>query len=369
MSSLLPLASSLCLLLLLSFLTGKQVVEGHGEDHSHRHHHHHHHHHTHLSNRHAYTFWPTKLFVFGDSYADTGNNRKSESSWKIPYGITFPGKPAGRFSDGRVLTDFIAKSFGLKSPVQYQWRKLIGTKYLEHGMNFAYGGSGVFDTLAPYPNMTAQIDLFEQLLKDDTFCAANVNSSLTVVTLSGNDYSAYKAKNGNVVSLRAFINTVIRQLGANLRRLYELGTRKVVVAALQPLGCLPSSTVATSFQKCNEEVNLLVGLHNQLLHQAVAYLNTQTASSTFVVADIYSSFLSVLNNGTGHGQSKFENPLKPCCVGVSKDFNCGSIERNGTKMYTVCEDPKSSFFWDSAHPTEAGWRAVYSSLSSTLRQL
>jgi len=49
-----------------------------------------------------------KLFVFGDSYVDTGNNRKSlGSSWKDPYGITFPGKPTGRFSDGRVFTDFL----------------------------------------------------------------------------------------------------------------------------------------------------------------------------------------------------------------------------------------------------------------------
>ena len=53
-------------------------------------------------------YHPTKLFVFGDSYADTGNTRKDlPGSWKEPYGITFPGKPAGRFSDGRVFTDFI----------------------------------------------------------------------------------------------------------------------------------------------------------------------------------------------------------------------------------------------------------------------
>ena len=47
-----------------------------------------------------------KVFVFGDSYADTGNFVGSPS-YKSPYGITFPGKPAGRFSDGRVLTDYI----------------------------------------------------------------------------------------------------------------------------------------------------------------------------------------------------------------------------------------------------------------------
>lgn len=48
-----------------------------------------------------------KLFVFGDSYVDTGNLGNSANSWKKPYGFTFPGKPAGRFSDGRVLTDFV----------------------------------------------------------------------------------------------------------------------------------------------------------------------------------------------------------------------------------------------------------------------
>lgn len=49
-----------------------------------------------------------QLFAFGDSYADTGNLPSSFSkSWKFPYGITFPGKPSGRFSDGRVLTDYI----------------------------------------------------------------------------------------------------------------------------------------------------------------------------------------------------------------------------------------------------------------------
>ncbi|KAJ6752130.1 hypothetical protein OIU85_002547 [Salix viminalis] len=71
------------------------------------HHHHHHHHHRH---RHLFDFRPSKLFVFGDSYVDTGNSRISlATSWKVPYGITFPGKPAGRFSDGRVLTDFLGK--------------------------------------------------------------------------------------------------------------------------------------------------------------------------------------------------------------------------------------------------------------------
>lgn len=48
-----------------------------------------------------------KLFVFGDSYVDTGNWDKSSGSWHSPYGMTFPRKPSGRFSDGHILTDYI----------------------------------------------------------------------------------------------------------------------------------------------------------------------------------------------------------------------------------------------------------------------
>lgn len=54
---------------------------------------------------------PKKLFVFGDSLADTGNSPNDPNApihpWEYPFGITFPGKPTGRFSDGRVLTDFV----------------------------------------------------------------------------------------------------------------------------------------------------------------------------------------------------------------------------------------------------------------------
>lgn len=51
---------------------------------------------------------PNAIFVFGDSYLDTGNHNKSvglNRPWLAPYGKTYPGTPAGRFSDGRVFTD------------------------------------------------------------------------------------------------------------------------------------------------------------------------------------------------------------------------------------------------------------------------
>jgi hypothetical protein len=47
------------------------------------------------------------IYVFGDSYVDTGNNPVTVQ----PYGSDWPGHTAGRWSDGRVLTDYFGKFF------------------------------------------------------------------------------------------------------------------------------------------------------------------------------------------------------------------------------------------------------------------
>lgn len=54
------------------------------------------------------------LFIFGDSIYDPGNNnyinRTGASANYWPYGMTFFKHPTGRFSDGRLISDFIGKS-------------------------------------------------------------------------------------------------------------------------------------------------------------------------------------------------------------------------------------------------------------------
>jgi phospholipase/lecithinase/hemolysin len=67
----------------------------------------------------------------------------------------------------------------------------------------------------------------------------------------------------------------------------------------------------------------------------------------------------VLNNPSSHN---IKERLKPCCFGVSSEYNCGSVDENNVKKYLVCENPESTFFWDRLHPTQAGWNAVYNEL-------
>jgi hypothetical protein len=54
------------------------------------------------------------LFIFGDSLYDSGNNNYINTTTGLqanfePYGETFFKYPTGRFSDGRVVSDFIGK--------------------------------------------------------------------------------------------------------------------------------------------------------------------------------------------------------------------------------------------------------------------
>ncbi|XP_019151451.1 PREDICTED: GDSL esterase/lipase At5g03610-like [Ipomoea nil] len=313
---------------------------------------------------------PTKLFVFGDSYVDTGNwPRRDCSSWKDPYGITFPGEPTGRFSDGRVLTDYIASYLGIRSPLPYRWRE-FGGKIVGDGMNFAYGGTGVFSTLVSKPNMTTQINFFQQMVEENVYTKRDLRSSIALVSVAGNDYATV-AKNGNIQDIEAFTEKIIQQLTLDLRRLHGLGVGKVGVTAIEPLGCLPQFTASTSYQNCSEVENSLSRFHNQMLKQSIDKLNNETAAGQpFVVLDLYTAFMSALNIHENHpGISSFENPLTPCCVGKSNQFGCGGVDKNGRKDYVLCDDAKQSFFWDVIHPSQQGWFSVHLALKSSLHKL
>ncbi|KAK4836362.1 hypothetical protein QYF36_022044 [Acer negundo] len=310
-----------------------------------------------------------KLFVFGDSYADTGNCKKSVSgSWKPPYGITFPGKPAGRFSDGRVLTDYVASYLRIKSPTaNYNWRKSVKRSQVMNGMNFAYGGTGVFNTLVNEPNLTTQVKFFEQLLEEKVYSRQDlINSSIALVSVAGNDYGTYVFQNGNLQDLPTFTKSIISQLVVNLKSIQNLGVQKIVVTALEPMGCLPRLAVFSSYNNCNESWNSVSKFHNQILQQELQYLNNASNNSVFVTLDLYSAFMSALTRQANNsGNSEVRSSLEPCCVGVSDKYSCGSVDEKGEKKYKVCKNPELSMFWDNIHPTQSGWNAVFSALKSS----
>jgi hypothetical protein len=75
---------------------------------------------------------------------------------------------------------------------------MVKKSKLRFGMNFAYGGTGVFETLLINgPNMTTQINLFEKQLEEEVYSESDLNSSVALVSLAGNDYFALFAKHAD----------------------------------------------------------------------------------------------------------------------------------------------------------------------------
>ncbi|KAL0908172.1 hypothetical protein M5K25_022647 [Dendrobium thyrsiflorum] len=82
------------------------------------------------------------IINFGDSNSDTGGLSATFGPTPPFYGETFFHMPAGRYSDGRLIIDFIAKSFG--HPFLSSYLDSLGTNY-SNGVNLATAASTIID--------------------------------------------------------------------------------------------------------------------------------------------------------------------------------------------------------------------------------
>ncbi|CAL0299754.1 unnamed protein product [Lupinus luteus] len=208
-----------------------------------------------------------KLFVFGDSYVDTGNNLNS-STYKPPYGMTYPGTSSGRYSDGRVLTDYL----------------------------------GIFKTLFGGPKLTVQIDSFEQLIKENVYSKSDVESSIFLVNSGGNDYVAFAVKDRNLSGIDEFRKSLITELSVNIRRIRSLGAKKILVSLLPP-------PVVSLYRDCFDLLNSASINHNTMLLQVVEDLNKEIGKPVVRTLDIYSSFQSAIQTIQKNSKGNFSIDL------------------------------------------------------------
>ncbi|RYQ95296.1 hypothetical protein Ahy_B08g090418 [Arachis hypogaea] len=84
------------------------------------------------------------IIVFGDSSVDAGSNFQ-------PYGRDFlGGKPTGRFSNGRIATDFISEAFGIKPYIPAYLDPKYKISDFASGVSFASAATG-------YDNATSNV--------------------------------------------------------------------------------------------------------------------------------------------------------------------------------------------------------------------
>uniref|UniRef100_A0A0D9ZRN5 SGNH hydrolase-type esterase domain-containing protein n=1 Tax=Oryza glumipatula TaxID=40148 RepID=A0A0D9ZRN5_9ORYZ len=308
------------------------------------------------------------LFVFGDSFADTGNlpkRRLSEQSreWYYPYGRDRGNnRPTGRFSNAMVQSDLIARMLGRhEAPPTY---RRVDNYVHPHGMNFAAGGSGVFKLPSGAPTLDKQVDHFRDLVQDGTITRRNLRNSIALVAVSGNDYARLANVNDTSKMIK-FVDEVTSEIAKQVHRLKNNGARKILVNNLHPVGCTPWVTRPGNYSGCSSTGNMGAYLHGSNLQQKLSHLDYVHH------VDLNTAFSNIVNpdQGSKHKvSSQFEHKMQPCCESLDPNGFCGQKGHDGKDLFSVCNDPEKYFYWDDVHPTEAGWKAVMQQLEGPIKK-
>lgn len=141
------------------------------------------------------------ILIFGDSTVDTGNNNYIPTIFQgnhCPYGENFPGRiPTGRFSDGKLVPDFLASMLGLKEYIPPFLQPYLSNHDLLTGVSFASAGSGYDDLTTAASKaipMSQQIKYFEhyieklQVIVGEEKAHKLVSGALVVISAGTNDF-------------------------------------------------------------------------------------------------------------------------------------------------------------------------------------
>ncbi|XP_065876214.1 GDSL esterase/lipase At3g26430-like [Euphorbia lathyris] len=302
------------------------------------------------------------IFNFGDSNSDTGGLNAAFGPLPPPYGQTFFHHPSGRFSDGRVMLDFMAESLGL--PYLSAYLDSVGANF-SHGANFATSGSTILPKIKTYPSSkdgyspfylgvqlvefsyfrnktldyTTQDGVFAKLLpKADYF-----SKGLYTFDIGHNDLGATFFANMTLDQIKAAVPEMIAKISGIIKAAYALGGRSFWIHSTGPLGCLPYIVKQLPVQLdkygCGIPFNHGAQYFNQMLKAAVIQLRKDLPLAALTYVDIYSLKYTLMTHAKELG---FKDPFIPCCP-------------KGVYLDT---DPKA-IIWDGVHFTEIANKWVF----------
>ncbi|XP_062165467.1 GDSL esterase/lipase EXL3-like [Alnus glutinosa] len=331
-------------------------------------------------------FWTTKAIVkipgnetipavlmFGDSIVDTGNNNNIKSIVKCnfpPYGREFKeGIPTGRFSNGKVPSDFLVEELGIKEFLPASRDPTLQPKDLLTGVSFASGGAGydpLTSKIASVISLSEQIQDFKQyigklkgivgeertnfiLAKSATFSVASSNDIANTYFITGIRRLHY--------DVPSYTDLLVKSASNFVKELYGLGVRRIGVFSAPPLGCLPSQkTLNGDLGKgCANDPNEAAKLFNAKLSVELGNLNNNLPHAKVVYIDIYNPLLDIIKNPKKYG---LEIANKGCCgTGrIEVSVLCSQLEPD------TCADDSKYVFFDSYHPTEAAYKIIVNQL-------
>ncbi|XP_072971341.1 GDSL esterase/lipase At3g48460 [Typha angustifolia] len=320
----------------------------------------------------------SKIYAFGDSFTDTGNTHSTTGPQSFgyvsspPYGSTFFHRSTNRYSDGRLVVDFLATTLSLPFLPPF----LARSADFSHGVNFAVAGSTAIEhdffvknnmtfDITPQSLMT-QLSWFERHLEERECrgrkrpeCKAAVGDALFWVGEIGvNDY-AYSVSSS--VPPNRIRDLAVKNVAIFLEALLNKGAKYIVVEGLPPTGCLPLALILSSQDErddigCAASVNNQVYSHNMILQNRLQELRRRHPDAIISYADYYSAYYTVLKNPSMFG---FKETFKTCCGSGGGALNFDLFATCGSpNVPKACSDPAKFVNWDGVHLTEAMYKVV-----------
>ncbi|KAL1204592.1 GDSL esterase/lipase [Cardamine amara subsp. amara] len=320
------------------------------------------------------------IISFGDSIADTGNllglsdpNDLPHVAF-LPYGETFFHHPTGRFSDGRLIIDFIAEFLGLPLVPPFYGSQNAN---FDKGVNFAVGGATALEQSFleergihfAYTNVSLSVQLksfkdsLPNLCDSPSDCRDMIENALILMgEIGGNDYNYGFFLGKNIEEIKELVPLVITKISSAITELIGMGGRTFLVPGEFPIGC--SVAYLTLYQTSNmEEYDSLTGClkwlnkfgeyHIEKLQVELNRLQKLYPHVNIIYADYYNALLRIL-----HEPAKFgfmNRPFSACC-GNGGPYNYTFGRKCGNDVIECCSDPSKYVAWDGVHLTEAAYR-------------
>ncbi|XP_057517884.1 GDSL esterase/lipase At1g33811-like [Amaranthus tricolor] len=306
------------------------------------------------------------FFIFGDSLVDNGNNNLLDTFVKsnyLPYGIDFPFGPTGRFNNGRTVVDVLAELLGFTNFIPPF--SIASFNDSIKGVNFASGAAGIRDDSGRFLGvnipMNGQINNFAIVVdRMREYFGGNwknfqnhISKCIVYSGMGNNDYlnnllvpQWLNSSSSTQFSPQQYTDILIQQYSRQLKVLYRLGIRKVIVTAIGQIGCIPIMKYMNgSHYYCNENLNYYAKIFNSALRGLVDKFNYgHLPGAKFVYLDLFQGGVELIENKSLYGLEVVD---KGCCG-------------EGTYLWkltcfpwqTPCADRQKYFYWDGYHPTE-----------------
>ncbi|CAL5373875.1 unnamed protein product [Camellia sinensis] len=314
------------------------------------------------------------ILTFGDSAVDVGNNDYIHTIFKAnfpPYGRDFINhKPTGRFCNGKLATDITADTLGFTAyPPAYLSPQASGKKLLL-GANFASAGSGYDDKTAFLSHaipLSQQLEYYKEYQAKLAKVAGNekarsiIKDGLYILSAGNSDFLQNYYVNPflyKVYTPDQYSSYLVSIFSSFVKKLYNLGARRIGVTSLPPLGCVPLAITLRGMHEsgCVSRINNDAQSFNKMINSSATNLQKQLPGLKIVVFDIYKSLYDLVKTPSNYG---FAEARRGCC-------GTGIIETAwllcNPKSIGTCRNATEYVFWDSVHPSQVANKLLANAL-------